>query len=100
MLLPASLKGLGVGNSGNGLIITSYFIHSLIVLKIFVKLSKWQVPQGGAVMRLKVHEWRCWVHLRSQSTAFIDCSLWAEVWAGPTCLCSVNWYWMSMKRKL
>lgn len=44
---------IGIGNSGNGLIITSYFIHSLIVLKIFVKLSKWQVSQDGFVMRLQ-----------------------------------------------
>ena len=44
---------IGIGNSGNGLRITSYFIHSLIVLKIFVKLSKWQVSQDGFLMRLR-----------------------------------------------
>lgn len=51
--VPASLEGLGIGNSSNGVIITSYFIRSLIVLKIFVKLSKWHVPQDGSVMRLQ-----------------------------------------------
>lgn len=100
MFVPASLEGLGIGNSSSGLIIVSYFINSLVVLKIFVNLSKWQVPQDGTVMRLHGHELRCWVHQRGQSTVFIDCSLWAEGWAGLPCMCRVNWYWMSMKRKL
>lgn len=87
-----------VGDSGSGLI-TSYFIQSLIVLKIFVKLSKWQVPQDGLVMRLQSQ----WVDVLGalvwSVNTFIDWSLWAECWAGPTCVCSMNWYWMSMKRK-
>lgn len=59
VFVPASLEGLGIGNSTSGLIIASYFIHSL-VLKIFVNLSKWQVPQEGTVMRLYGRELRCW----------------------------------------
>lgn len=74
----ASLEGWGTGNSGNGLIITSYFIQSLIVLKIFDKLSKWQVPPDGSVMRLQSQ----WVDVLGAAVwsvnMVIDCSLWAE----------------------
>lgn len=88
----ASAEGLGIGNSGNGLIITPYSIHSLIVLKIFVKLSKWQVPPDGSVN--EASESRPGVLGAAavlQSTAFIDCSLWAESWARSTCFHSLRW---------
>lgn len=67
-----------MGNSGNGLTMTSYFIQSLIVLKMFVKLSKWQVPPDGSVMRLRSQ----WVDVLGAPVwsvnTVIDCSLWAE----------------------
>lgn len=70
-----------------------------MVLKIFVKLPEWHVPLDGSVMRLQSQ----WVDVLGAPVwsvnTLIDCSLWAECWAGPTCLCSMNWYWMSMKRR-
>ena len=69
------MEGWGIGNSANGLIITSYFTESLIVLMIFVRLSKWQVPQDGSVMRLQSQ----WVDVLGAPVwsvnTFIDCSL-------------------------
>lgn len=47
---------------------TSFFIQSLIVLKMFVKLSKWQVPPDGSVMRLQSQWLMCWVLQCGQST--------------------------------
>lgn len=96
----ANSEGLGIRNSGNGLIITSNSIHSLIVLKIFVKLSKWQVPSDGSVN--EASESRPGVLGAAavlQSTLFIDCSLWAESWARSTYFHSLSWQWMSMNRE-
>lgn len=62
---------MGMGNSGNGLTMTSYFIQSLIVLKMFVKLSKWQVPPDGFVMRLQSQWLICWVLQCGQSTLLL-----------------------------
>lgn len=67
-----------MGNSGNGLSMTSYFIQSLIVLKMFAKLSKWQVPPDGSVTRLQSQGVDVLgAAVRSVNTV-IDCSPWAE----------------------
>lgn len=88
----ANSEGLGIGNSGNGLVITSCSIRSLTVLNMFVKLSKWQVPPDGTAneaseSRPGVSEAEAVV----QPTLFIDCSLWAESGARSTCFHSPSW---------
>ena len=64
---------------------------------IFVRLSKWQVPQDGSVMRLQSQ----WVDVLGAPVwsvnTFIDCSLQAEWQTGTACLYSLNRYWMPMK---
>lgn len=88
----ANLEGLGIGNSGNGLITTSCSICSLTVLKLFVKLSKWQVPPDGSANEASESRPGVWgAETVAQPTMFIDCSLWAESGARPTCFHSPNW---------